>query len=315
MILVTGGTGFIGQHLIRRLVTEGREVRTLIRPSPRSPQLPPGVAVQAAISSLHDERGLRAALVGVDTVFHLAGVNMSDAGADPHETEVQGTRELLEAAQDAGVRHILFVSHLGADRAAAYPLLKAKGIAEERIRNSGIPYTILRSGLVFGPRDHFTTTLARLMAISPGIFPVPGDGHALVQPIWVDDLVSALVWSLEEESLRNKLFEVGGPEHLSIEEVMQRVNRVAGLHRRLLNARPSYLRIFNNALNYLAPRLPVSNYWLDYLASSRVCELESMPRSFGLMPARFSQQLAHLEGVNWRQDALGEFFGRFAGQT
>ncbi|MQC26069.1 MAG: NAD-dependent epimerase/dehydratase family protein [Chloroflexi bacterium] len=310
MILVTGGTGFIGQSLIRRLVEEGHAVRTLMRPSPISPKLPYGVPVEAAISSIDDERGLRAALVGVDTVYHLAGVNWAERNPDWHVTEVEGTRNLLETAHDAGVKRIVYLSHLGADRAAAYPFIKMKGIAEERIRHGPIPYTILRAGLVFGPHDNFTEPLAKLLALAPGLFPLPGDGLALIHPLWVEDLASALVWALDEEDSLNALFEVGGPEHLTIRSVAEQVMEAAGLRRTLINVRPSYLRVLVNSAAYLLPRLPISPTWLDYLANSRVTKLNTLPRVFGLMPERFSRRLDHLKDVDWRARILSDLAAR-----
>ena len=138
MILVTGGTGFIGKALIRHLVELGHPVRTLIRPAQRTPNLPRGVPVNVAVSSLSDERGLRAAMVGVDTIYHLAGGEWRGPRASLLEIDIQGTRAVVQAAEDAGVQRIFYVSHLGADRASAYPVLKAKGIAEEFIRRSSL---------------------------------------------------------------------------------------------------------------------------------------------------------------------------------
>ena len=106
MILVTGGTGFIGRALIQYLVDEGREVRTLIRPASESPELPKGVPVDIAISSITDERSLRAALVGVDTVYHLVGGEWLGTSADLQAIEAQGTLNLVNEAKDAGVTRI-----------------------------------------------------------------------------------------------------------------------------------------------------------------------------------------------------------------
>lgn len=300
MILVTGGAGFIGQRLIRRLVDEGREIRTLIRPSARTPQLPQGVPVEAAISSLADARGLRAAMVGVEMVYHLAGVTWSDPSPNIRVTESEGTRNLLEAAQDAGVKRIVYLSHLDADRAAAFPLLKAKGIAEEFIRQQTIPHTILRSGLAFGPGDHFTTGIAKLMAYLPRFFPIPSDGETLLQPIWVEDLVSCLAWCLDDEDMVGQTFELGGPEHLTFRHIVESVKEKTKLDRQLLSFRPSYLRIIRNLLRIVSPKLPVSTLWLDYLAADRICGLDTMARVFHMMPARFSQKIEFLSGVDWR---------------
>lgn len=300
MILVTGGAGFIGQRLIRRLATESHEIRTLIRPSARTPRLPQGVPVEAAIASLADTRGLRAALVGVDTVFHLAGVTWSDPTANIRATETEGTRNLLEAAQDAGVKRLVYLSHLDSDRAAAFPLLKAKGIAEEFIRLSQIPFTILRSALAFGPGDHFTTGIAKLMAYFPRVFPIPSDGETLLQPIWVEDLVTCLAWCLDDEEVLGQTIEVGGPEHLSFRHIVEQVRQKAGMDRQLLSFRPSYLRILRSFFRILAPRLPVSTLWLDYLAADRICGLHTMAGVFHLMPARFLQKIEYLAGVDWK---------------
>lgn len=309
MILVTGGTGFIGQNLIRRLSLEGHKVRTLIRPAAYSPQLPHGVPVEAAISSMNDPRGLRAALVGVDVVYHLAGVHWDEPAPNLRFTEVEGTRQLLEAAQDAGVGRLVYLSQIGADQLSAYPLLRAKGLAEDLIRHNPIPFTILRSGLVYGAGDHFTTTIAKLLALAPGVLPIPSDGATLVQPLWVEDLVSCLIWSLDLEELLNETLEIGGPEFLSLREVIESVASVAGLHRALLSTRPSYLRILVSTLRYFLPRLPISNYWVDYFAVNRIAELDALTKAFGLLPARMLRHLDHLESVDWRGAALAQLLG------
>ena len=309
MILVTGGTGFIGQNLIRRLSLEGHKVRALIRPAAYSPTLPRGVSVEAAISSMNDARGLRAALVGVDVVYHLAGIHWEDPSPGLRYTEVDGTRQLLEAAQDAGIKRLIYLSQIGADQLSAYPLLRAKGLAEDLISHSPIAYTILRSGLVYGQGDHFTTTIAKLLALSPGILPMPGDGTSLVQPLWIEDLVSCLIWTLDIEDLVNETIEIGGPEFLALREVITEIMNATGNRRILLAARPSYLRIAVSTLRYLLPRLPISNYWLDYFAVNRITQLDTLTKVFGLRPARLPRHLDHLRAMDWRSLAWGELLG------
>lgn len=304
MILVTGGTGFIGKALIRHLVAEGHQVRTLLHPSPKTPELPKGVPVEVAISDISDERSLRAALSGVDTIFHLAGGEWQGVSANLSQIEIQGTRALLEVAKGAGVQRIFYLSHLGADRASAYPVIKVKGIVEEFIRRSGIDYTILQSGLVYGPSDHFSTAIAKMLAIFPFMFMLPGQGDALVQPIWVEDLVTCLTWSLGLEETVNQTLRVGGPEFLSIRQVVEEVIGATGMKRYLAGVQPSYLRLVAVFLEYFFPFMPVSVYWVDYLADDRICEIDSVSRHFGLLPVRFNRHLEHLKGHNWRRQVL-----------
>lgn len=311
MILVTGGTGFIGQALIRHLAEGGHSVRTLIRPSRRSPDLPKGVAVEIAVSSIKDERGFHAAMVGVDTLYHLASAEWEGPRASLMEIDIQGTQSVIKAATDAGIGRIFFVSHLGADRASAYPVFKAKAIAEEYIRRSGLDFTILRSAIVYGPNDSFTTGLAKLLYSLPFLF-IPGDGKMLLQPLWVEDLVTCLSWALDDNSTRNQTYEIGGPEYLTFHDILQAILSETGVHRSLVALRPPYFRGLTVFLENLFPGLPVSVYWLDYLASNHTCRLDSLPHTFNLMPARFSQRLAYLRGKNWRLSLLRSLLRRRA---
>lgn len=301
--MVTGGTGFIGQALVRQLVQLGRPVRTLLRPSTESPRLPRGVPVEAAVSSFKDERSLRAALKGVDVVFHMAGSERKSSRADLMSVDVDGTRMLVQAAVDAGVQRFFYLSHLGADRSSAFAVLKAKALAEGFITGSGLDYTIFRSAVVFGPGDQFTTSLARLLRISPGFFLLPGDGSTLIQPLWIEDLVTCLILSLEENIACNQVLPLGGGETLSFKEVVTEILKKLAIRRNLVNMPPPYLRMLSLLAEQVDPQFPVSIYWLDYLAANRTAALDTMPRLFGIIPARFHQHLEYL------RPAPRSFFG------
>ena len=308
MILITGGTGFIGKSLIKHLNEMGYEIRILIRPSKISPHLPTGIPIDVTVSSLNDERGLRAALVGVDTIFHLASGEWYGTQASLLNIDIKGTQTLLQAAKDANINRFFYLSHLGADRSSAYPVFKTKAIAEEYIRRSGITYTIIRSSLVYGPDDHFTTALAQLLRSIPFFFLIPGNGSTLIQPLWVDDLTTALSWSLENDQLKDKTVSVGGPEYLQFNQIIKLIMSEIKVHRTLINIKPYYLRWFTILLESIFPSLPTSVYWIDYLATNRTCPLDSMPIQFNIMPSRFSHKISYLQDQTTRKSLLQSLF-------
>jgi uncharacterized protein YbjT (DUF2867 family) len=310
MILVTGATGFIGRALIRHLVDNGYPVRTLIRPSAVSPRLPKGISVEVAVANLNDISGLRAAMLGVNTIYHLAGVERRGVRDDLLENDIQGTRAIVNVAKEAGVDRFFSVSHLGADRASAYPVLKAKAISEEYIRNSGIDYTIIRSAVVFGPGDGFTTGLAQLLHAIPFLFLLPRGGETLIQPLWIEDLVVCLTWALDDDNTRKRVYEIGGPEFLSLREVAEEVMQHIGVQRAIISVHPVLLRVITVVLEYISPNSPISVYWLDYLAANRTCSLDTIPRVFNLLPSRFGKRLAYLESESWGRVLRSSIFRR-----
>src|SRR5512138_2333684 len=299
MILVTGATGFIGRALVRHLSETGAQVRVLLRAAPKSPRLPRGVPVEVAVVSLNDERSVRAALRGVDEIYHLASAATEGRRGSLFKTDIEGTRVLAQVAASADIKRLIFLSHIGADRASAFPVQKAKGIAEEHIRKSGVPYTIIRSSVVFGPEDRFTNNLSRLLRISPGVFPVPGDGRSMLQPLWVEDLVTCLTWALQNPEMVNQTYEIGGGEYFTLRQVFETLMNVGHVRRLLVPLPTPYMRALLVTLDAFIPNFNVSTYWLDYVAVNRTCPVDNMPRTFGLMPARFGYRLDYLARKPW----------------
>ena len=299
MILVTGATGFIGRALVRQLSEIGEQVRVLLRSSPTSPRLPLGVPVEVAVVSLNDERGVRAALRGINHIYHLASAGSLGRRGNLLNTDIEGTRVLAQAAKDAGIQRFIFLSHIGADRASAVPIQKSKGIAEEHVRRSGVPYTIVRSSIVFGPEDRFTNNLARLLRAAPGFFPIPSDGRTLLQPLWVEDLVTCLTWALQNPEMVDQTYEVGGSEYFTLRQTLETLMNITHTRRILLPLPTPYMRALLIMLDNFIPNFNISTYWLDYVAVNRTCPVDNLPRTFGLMPARFAYRLDYLARQPW----------------
>ena len=299
MILVTGATGFIGRVLVRHLSEAGLQVRVLLRSSPNSPRLPRGVPVEVAVASLNDERSIRAALRGVDQIYHLATAGTEGRRGNLLRTDIEGTRILAQAAASADIERLIYLSHIGADRASAFPIQKSKGIAEEHIRKSGVPHTIIRSSIVYGPEDRFTNNLARLLRVAPGFFPIPNDGRTLIQPLWVEDLVTCLLWALQNPDMVNQTYEIGGGEYFTLRQVLERLMSVTHTPRMFMQLPTPWVRALLVMLDSIIPNFNISTYWLDYVAVNRTCPVDNMPRTFGLMPARFGYRLDYLARKPW----------------
>jgi len=295
MILLTAGTGFINGVMRKQLEKLGMSYRLLVSTSQNINYLTEGMSINIAVSSPHDERGLRAALKDIEVIYHLAGVERIGGEEGLQEKEVKEIDILVKVSKDMGVKRFFYLSHLGADRASAFGMMKAKGIAENIIINSGIDYTILRTGLVYGPGDEFTQNLAKLIRMSPLLILVPGEGKMLVQPIWVNDLVTSLLWSLDLQESKNRVIEVGGPEQLSFYEVVETVARAIHKKPKILPSNMIYLGILTQFLQGMKKKFPINTLWFDYLAENRVADLDSMPRHFGINPARFGQNLNYLK--------------------
>jgi NADH dehydrogenase len=290
MILVTGATGFIGTNLVAQLLARGYRVRCLI-PEHRLHDLPWDNPPEIVTGHVLDEEALFQAVTGIHAVIHLENAQWWGRPRDLERVELAGTQNLIAAARAARVGRIITVSHLGAAPAAAYSLLRIKGMVEEAIRSSGLAYTIIRSGIVFGEKDAFLNHIALMLRANPLAFFMPGRGEVVLHPIYIGDLVDALLRALEREDTVDTVLEIGGPEYITLEDLIRTVMRVSGM-RRLIVPLPPYMLRWSTALySRVLPRSLMTPQWLDILATNRTAQLGNTYQYFGIRPRRLEDTL------------------------
>ena len=292
MILVTGAGGFIGRRLVARLLDAGYALRCLISP------LHAGIHTPSEKLELHihdrPDAALWSALVdGVHCIIHLRGAHWWGSEDDLRALEIEDTGVLLEAARAARVGRIILISHLDASPASGIPVLRSKGEQEQRIRASGLAYTIIRSATVYGAADSFTCHIAALLRANPLFFALPGRGEALLQPIHVNDLVEALHRSLSRLPVVDETVEIGGPEYLSFAELVLAIMRATDMQRRLLHFPPYLLRWLIRAVRFLLPRSLLTEQWLDLFTVSRTTGISNLTRIFAIQPQPLEPSLRH----------------------
>src|SRR6476646_1033585 len=186
-VLVTGASGLVGIHTCRELSKNGWQVRALIRDPAKA---------ALALGQLPVEFRVGGAVV------HLAAIAIFNNAATSTETNTAATERLISAARAENVQRVIFMSQNGADSRSKFPFLHSKGVAQDSIKTSGLRWTVLRPSVIFGPEDQFVNVLARLIRLTPKVFPLPGGGRARFQPIAVDDVARVVRLSLErKESL------------------------------------------------------------------------------------------------------------------
>jgi NADH dehydrogenase len=313
MILITGATGLVGRHLAPQLVEAGWPVRVLVPPrrGGRPPRAgwPEGVEVVAG--DLDDAQSLHLAMQNVHSVVHLASAQWWGRPRDLERIDLQGTRNLISVARSARTGRLFCLSQLGAEPSSAYLLLRAKGQVEGLLRTSGIAYTILRCGIVFGPEDRFVNGIAMLLRTNPLIFFQPGRGESLLHPLYVMDLVAALVNSLQDIDLIDATVEIGGAEYVSYNEMIRTVMRVSGAQRVIVDVPPHTLRTMTRLMNRLVPRWPMTPQWFDILASNRTAKLGNLYDYCGVRPVRFEDTLVtYMRGRRYGPELLRFMFRR-----
>jgi len=269
---------------------EGIPVRALVR-MPEKAQSLADLGVELVRGDVMDKASLEKATRNVDCVVHLVGIIQETPRSSFQGVHVDGTRNVLDASRKAGVHRFFYQSALGTRPGAKSSYHKTKWAAEELVRTSGIPFTIMRPSLIYGKGDGFTTRLSEMIRLSP-FLPVIGQGKSKVQPIFIDDVVSCMVKAVMDDSFLNEMYEIGGPEQLTYEEVTINLAEAIGVRRPVLHLPLFLMKAAARLLEALLPAPLLTTDQLVMIQEDNVCSMQDVRDVFGIEPFKFRERLA-----------------------
>lgn len=285
-VFLTGTTGFVGRHMLRRLLEEGHSVRALVRDPAKARGLAQN-GVELVAGDVVGGAGLEQGIQGCDAVIHLVGIIVEKGPNTFERVHHLGTRNVVEAAKRAGVRRFVQMSALGvrADGVAVYQTSKWRG--EEEVRKSGIPFCILRPAIIFGPGDGFVTQMIQTMRSAPLFRPVPGSGSPKFRPIFVGDVTACFVRALTALTATDHTIALGGGDELTLNEVLKEIARCAGVRKPPVHIPMPLMFLGAWLLQRILKDPPVTVDQLRMLREGSTCDIEPMIRMLGVKPRGF----------------------------
>jgi len=304
---VTGGTGFVGTHLVNALQRRRHSVSILAR-TPEAARNRYNHPVEAVAGDVLDPASLNSAAAGKDAVIHLVGIIHEKGPQTFDRMHREATENALGAARTAGVRRFLHMSAMGVaeDGPSAYSRTKAAG--EKAVRASGLDWTIFRPSLVFGPGDGFVSLLAPIVKRNPGFIPVIGPGTTRFMPVSVHDVARVFADALEKPETVGKTFEVGGEETLTLNDLYRAIAAAVGKPRKPLLHLPVWYgrllaSLFEAAARWgILPAPPVTRDQLASLSKDNTGDLSETQRVFGGPWQPFREAIRESIGTGRRHD-------------
>ncbi len=292
-VFVTGGTGYVGTHVCRALIARGFLPRLLVRPESES-RIPEDIRKGSRITlgDVVNRESVENAAQGTMAVVHLVGIirEFPTRGITFERLHVTATRNAVDAARLWGIPRFIHMSALGAQAGGPTGYFDSKGRAEDLVRRSGLRWTIFRPSVIFGPGDMFLNELAGILKMAP-LMPVPGDGKYRLQPVFVGDVAKGFADALLRPDTETGIFEVGGPERFSYNELLDRIAASLGRRARKLHIPLSLLRPVVRILERLE-RFPLTTDQLLMLLQENVCDHEPFYSAFGFTPLPLSIYLS-----------------------
>jgi len=290
MILVTGATGFIGPKVVHALRARNLDVRALVR-EPRKATRIAGWGAELAQGDMTDAASLRDAVRGADAVIHLVAI-IQGTPAEFERLMEQGTRDLLDAAREEGVRRFVLQSALGTSEQTkdTVPYFKAKWEMQRATKESGLEHVIFRPSFVFGRDGGVLPLFIRQVRLSP-VTPVFGPGLQRSQPIWVEDVAEYLAHAVDRPDAANRTFELGGPDTVDWNELYERIAKILGKRRAKLHI-PWGVARFGAGIAERLPKTPITRDQVAMLAGpDQVVSNADAVETFGLPLVPLDEQI------------------------
>lgn len=286
---VLGSSGFIGAHLTLFLLQMGHRLSLLHHKAD-----PDFISTRGQIDSIqgsiNDKDALRRCFEGCKRVYHLVGIIAETKTKTFEQTVAEGTRILTDAAREAGVKKIFYLSALGSSEDAATDYFRTKWEAERTVIESGLDYTIFRPSIVYGVRDKFINKLASMIKYSP-VVPVIGDGKYRLQPVYVEELAAVMAHASSLEITDGKIYDVGGPEQLTYMEILDIIKRVLGRKRPTVHIPMSWARIAAAVMEKIIKPAPLTRDQIRMLEKESICDHTIVEKEFGVTFSRLELQL------------------------
>ena len=291
MILITGATGYIGRHLVARLVTQGERPRCLVRDLNRAKRLLPADKVELVQGATTSPDTLGVAIQGVDTIVHAAFLTADrkqSTGNEYEKTNVQGTANLIKVAKKAGVKRIIEIGGLGTkpDKPGSY--MQGRYLAEKMLKESGLDWTIIQPSVLFGKNAPFIKGLVDLIRTSP-VVPLIGGGKTMFQPIYVEDVVTVLIKVLQDPAgTTNRTYTIGGPAYYSFTQIIDVLLKTMHKQRIKVPAPTPLVGVGAAVMEAVLPKPPLTKAAMTLFSFDNITDLKSVQRDFGFTPMSFT---------------------------
>jgi NADH dehydrogenase len=293
-VLVTGGTGYIGNSVREHIKNEGHDVRLLVRKGSEGKVGLPG-AYEIVRGDIFNTNACLRACDGCDAVVHLVGIirEFPSKGITFDECHRVATSNIVDAARRSGVSRFVHMSALGTREKAASAYHQTKFAAEQLVQESGLRWTIFRPSLVMGSGDEVTRQIVDL--IHKPVVPLINGGETLFQPIALDDVCTAMAKALLMPETQQQIYELGGPDRVTFRDLAEEVAGQLGVRIRTASV-PAWMIKPVVAILERFPSFPMTLDQLRMLTEDNVCEIDRYVKTFQIEPKSLAQILRTLLG-------------------